>query len=217
MDRKIRRAIAAIPDDAWTGIRYPQAIWDADEQRWISDAEVAEVSYTAFASRRRQAVTARLIVRRVRRLTAQVAAGQTELGPAWRYHAVFTDSPFDMLAAEADHRHHAIIEQLNAELIDGPLAHLPSGRFSANAAWLTCAGIAHNLLRGTAALASRYHATARCGTLRRHLITVPARIAHRGRDQIVLHLPEHWPWYDAWDGLFDATHRLRRAPPARAA
>jgi hypothetical protein len=215
MDRKIRRAIAAIPDDAWVGIRYPQAIFDEEEQRWISDAEVAEVTYTAFASRRRRAVTARLIVRRVRRLAPP---GQTELGPAWRYHAVFTDSPFPMLQAEADHRDHAIIEQLNAELIDGPLAHLPSGHFAANAAWLTCVGIAHNLLRGAATLASRYHGSARSATLRRHLITVPARIAHRGRDRIVLHLPEHWPWYDAWDGLFEATHpTAHRAPPARVA
>ena len=123
-------------------------------------------------------------MRRVRRLGPP---GQTELGPAWRYHAVFTDSPFGMLVAEADHRHHAIIEQLNAELIDGPLA-------------------------------SRYHGTARSGTLRRQLIAVPARIAHRGRDQIILHLPEHWPWPDAWDGLFQATHRAdHRAPPAHAA
>jgi hypothetical protein len=218
MDRKIRRAIAAIPDDAWVGIRYPQAVFDDDEQRWISDAEVAEVTYTAFASRRRHAVTARLIVRRVRRLSPQVAAGQTELTPAWRYHAVFTDSPFPMLVAEADHRDHAIIEQLNAELIDGPLAHLPSGNFAANAAWLTGTGIAHNLLHAAATLASRYHATARSATLRRHLITVPARIAHRGRDQIVLHLPKHWPWYDAWDGLFEAIHRTtHRAPPTHAA
>jgi len=143
MDLKIRRTIATIPDQAWVGIRYPQAIWDDDEQRWISDAEVAAVDYTAFASRRKQAVTAELIVRRVRRLAPEVTAGQTELGPAWRYHAVFTDSPFPTLQAEADHRHHAIIEQLNAELIDGPLAHLPSGVFTANAAWLSCAGIAH--------------------------------------------------------------------------
>ena len=65
--------------------------------------------------------------------------------------------------------------------------------FTANAAWLTCAGIAHNLLRGAAALASDYHATARSATLRRHAIGVPARLAHRGRDQTVLHLPEHGP------------------------
>jgi len=211
MDRKIRRAIGGIGENAWTGIRYPQAIWDDDEQRWISDAEVAEVVYTAFASRRRRAVTARLVVRRVRRLAPD---GQTELTAAWRYHAVFTDSPFDTLQAESDHRDHAIIEQLNAELIDGPLAHLPSGSFAANAAWLTCTAIAHNLLRAAGTLASRYHGRARTGTLRRHLITVPARIAHRGRDRIVLHLPQHWPWHDPLDGLFDATHR---APPARAA
>ena len=218
MDRKIRRAIGQIPEHAWTGIRYPQAIWDDDEQRWISDAEVAAVVYTAFASRRQQAVTAGLIVRRVRRLAPEVTAGQTELAPAWRYHAVFTDSPFETLQAEADHRDHAIIEQLNAELIDGPLADLPSGVFGANAAWLSCTGIAHNLLRAAAALASRYHGSARSGTLRRHLITVPARVAHRGRGQIMLHLPEHWPWYDAFDGLFNATHRTtHRAPPARVA
>ena len=108
MDPKIRRTIGQIPDHAWVGIRYPQAIWDDDEQRWISDAEVAAVDYTAFASRRKQAVTAELIVRRVRRLAPEVTAGQTELGPAWRYHAVFTDSPFHTLQAEADHRHHAI-------------------------------------------------------------------------------------------------------------
>jgi hypothetical protein len=65
MDPKIRRTIGQIPDQAWVGIRYPQAIFDDDEQRWISDAEVAAVDYTAFASRRKQAVTAELIVRRV--------------------------------------------------------------------------------------------------------------------------------------------------------
>ena len=62
-------------------------------------------------------MTARLVVRRVRRLAPD---GQTELTTAWRYHAVFTDSPFDTLQAESDHRDHAIIEQLNAELIDRP-------------------------------------------------------------------------------------------------
>jgi len=127
MDPKIRAAIAAIPVQAWTPIRYPNAIFDEHEQRWISDAEVAETTYTAFASRRKNAMTARLIVRRVRRLGPP---GQTELTPAWRHHAVFSDSPFPMLIAEADHRDHAIIEQLNADLIDGPLAHLPSVIFS---------------------------------------------------------------------------------------
>jgi hypothetical protein len=211
MDRKITKAIAAIPDNAWTPIRYPNAIFDEDEQRWISDAEVAEISYTAFDSTKKHRVTARLIVRRVRRLAPPT---QGELLPAWRHHAIFTDSPLPMLAAETDHRDHAIIEQVIADLVDGPLAHLPSGDFAANAAWLTCAGIAHNLLRAAGTLASRRHGKARGSTLRRELITIPARLAHRGRDQLILHLPQNWPWRDGFEGVFDATHR---APPARAA
>jgi len=119
-----------------------------------------------------------------------------------------------MLAAETDHRDHAIIEQVIAELINGPLAHLPSGDFAANAAWLTCAGIAHNLLRAAATLASRRHGTARAATVRRELINFPARLAHRGRDRVILHLPQYWPWRDGFEGVFDATHR---APPTRAA
>jgi hypothetical protein len=211
MDRKITKAIAAIPENAWTPIRYPNAIFDEDEQRWISDAEVAEIVYTAFTSKKKYRVTARLIVRRVRRLAPPT---QGELLPVWRHHAIFTDSPLLMLAAETDHRDHAIIEQVIADLVDGPLAHLPSGNFAANAAWLTCAGITHNLLRAAATLGSRRHGKARGSTLRRELINVPARLAHRGRDQLILHLPQHWPWRDGFEGVFDATHR---APPARAA
>jgi hypothetical protein len=131
MDRKITKAIVGIAEHAWTPIRYPNAIYDEDEQRWISDAEVAEIGYTAFDSKKKHRVTARLIVRRVRRLAPPA---QGELLPAWRHHAIFTDSPLPMLAAEADHRDHAIIEQLIADLIDGPPAHLPSGDFAANAA-----------------------------------------------------------------------------------
>ncbi len=211
MDRKITKAIGGIAEDAWTPIRYPNAIFDEQEQRWISDAEVAEIPYTAFTSKRKHALTARLIVRRVRRLAPP---RQGELLPAWRHHAIFTDSPLPMLAAEADHRDHAIIEQLIADLVDGPLAHLPSGHFPANAAWLTCAGIAHNLLRAAATLASRRHGKARGATARRELINVAARLAHRGRDRVILHLPQHWPWQDGFGGVFDATHR---GPPARAA
>jgi hypothetical protein len=97
VNASIRAAIAAIPGDAWTPIRYPRAIWDDQLGAWISDAEVAETQYTAFASKKGQAVTARLIVRRVRDLNKQAAAGQDELFPAWRYHAVFTDSPFELI------------------------------------------------------------------------------------------------------------------------
>src|SRR6266536_1440319 len=88
MDAKIRAAIAAIGEDAWTPVSYPQAIWDEDQRRWISDAEVAEVPYTAFASKKGHAVTARLIVRRVRVLNRKAGEGQDELFPVWRYHPV---------------------------------------------------------------------------------------------------------------------------------
>jgi hypothetical protein len=86
-------------------------------------------------------------VRRVRDLNKPAAAGQDELFPAWRYHAVFTNSPFELAQAEAQHRDHAITEQVFADWTDGPLAHLPPGSFPANAVWLAFAAIAHNLLR----------------------------------------------------------------------
>ncbi len=127
MNASIRAAIAAIGADAWTPIRYPRAIWDDQLGAWVSDAEVAEVPYTAFASKKGQAVTARLVVRRVRDLNKQAAEGQGELFPVWRHHAVFTDSPFELVQAEGQHRDHAVVEQVFADVTSGPLAHMPSG------------------------------------------------------------------------------------------
>ncbi|RFU18759.1 IS1380 family transposase [Geodermatophilus marinus] len=206
MDAAVTKAIAAIAEDAWTAIRYPQAVWDEQEQCWISDAEVAEIEFTAFTSRRKaDHITARLIVRRVRRLNpASVPAGQSELFAAYRHHAVFTDSPQPMLAAETTHRQHAVIEQVHADLKAGPLAHLPSGSFAANSAWLALAAMAFNLTRAAGALASTFHARATTGTIRAQLINVPARIARSAR-RLRLHLPERWPWQTAWTQLFDAT------------
>ncbi|GGK55674.1 hypothetical protein GCM10011509_00010 [Ornithinimicrobium pekingense] len=114
MDPAVTAAISRIPEDAWVSIKYPDAIWDEQEQRWVSDAQVAQTSYTAFTSRKKaEHVTARLIVRRVRRLNPKaVTAGQDELFATYRHHGVFTDSPLTMLAAEASHRDHAIVEQV---------------------------------------------------------------------------------------------------------
>ena len=122
LDPAVKAAIAAISQDAWTPIAYPHAIWDDQAGRWVSDAEVAQASYTAFTSRKKeQQITVRLIVRRVRDLSDRArAAGQQELFPAWRYHAVFTDSPFTVLQAEAQHHDHAVIEQVFAGLTSGP-------------------------------------------------------------------------------------------------
>jgi hypothetical protein len=129
MNRAVKAAIAAIPGTAWTPIRYPRAIWDDQLRCWVSDAQVTEVEYTAFTSKKARATTARLIVRRVKDLNHRAAPGQDELFPAWRYHAVFTDSPFATIQAEEHHRGHAQAEQVFADLTDGPLAHLPSGSF----------------------------------------------------------------------------------------
>jgi Transposase DDE domain group 1 len=213
MDPKVKAAVAAIPDTAWTPIRYPRAVWDDQLRRWVSDAEVAEVPYTAFASKKGQAITARLIVRRVRDLNRKAAEGQGELFAVWRYHAIFADSPFETIQAEGHHRDHAQVEQVFADLADGPLAHLPSGSFPANAAWLACAAIAHNLLRAAGSLASLACAKARAATLRRDLIAVAARIARHGRGQITLHLPEDWHRETGWMSLFDAAC----GPPRAAA
>ena len=209
----IRAAIAAIGEESWTPVRYPRAVWDDQLDCWISDAEVAETEYTAFASKKGQAVTARLIVRRVRDLNKKAAAGQDELFPVWRYHAVFTDSPAETVQAEGQHRGHAIVEQVFADVTSGPLAHMPSGVFAANAAWLSVAAMAHNLLRAAGALASLPFAKARAATIRRDLIAVAARTARHGRGHIILHLPEAWHREQEWLNLWDAAC----GPPAAAA
>ena len=179
-------------------MRYPGAVRDPDTGAWISDAEVAEIPYTAFASTS-DAVTARLIVRRVKD-----ARYPDALFPVWRYHPFFTDSTEPVADADITHRRHAIIETVFADLIDGPLAHMPSGRFGANSAWVLCAAIAHNLLRAAATLAGAQHAVARGATLRRKIVNIPARLARPQREP-VLHLPSHWPWADAWLALWRNT------------
>jgi hypothetical protein len=210
MDSKIRAAIEMIDEQQWMSIRYPNAIWDDEEQRWISDAQIAEIPYTAFEGSTHE-MHGRLIVRRVKRLNA-ARTGQGELFDAWRYHAAFTTTSFVLEQAEPMHRAHAVVEQVVAELKNGPAAHLPSGQFAANAAWFSLAALVHNLTRAAGALAGMFHAKARTATIRAQLIGVPARIARRAR-RVHLHLPIHWPWQHDWAQLFHATHR---APPVAA-
>ena len=126
---------------------------------------------------------------------------------------MFTDTPFVMLQAEGDHRDHAVAGQVFADWTDGPLAHLPSGSFPANAAWLALAAISHNLLRAAGALTSLACAKARGATLRRDLIDVAARTARHGRGHLTLHLPEGWHRETGWMKLFEAAC----GPPAAAA
>jgi hypothetical protein len=196
-NKAVTTAIASVPEDAWSPVRYPGAVVDPETGEWISDAEVAEIPvFTAFASTPHP-VTARLIVRRVRD-----RARLEELFPVWRHHPFFTNSTEPAPVADITHRRHAIIETVFADLIDGPLAHLPSGRFAANSAWILGAAITHNLLRAAATMAGPAQAVQRGATLRRTLINVPARIA-RPQGQPVLHLPAHWPWAKPWLLLWD--------------
>ncbi len=159
VDKKVKRSIQAIPADAWVEIEYPQPVWDEQQQRFVSRAHIAETPYIAFEGTRDE-VTARLIVRRIPDLNRTGLHGQGELFPVWRYHAAFTDSPLVLVQAEEHHRGHAIIEQVFAELINGPLAHLPSGPFDANNAWLALTATAHNLTRAAATLAAPRYASA---------------------------------------------------------
>jgi len=195
--KAVNAAIATIAEHAWTPVQYPGAVSDPDTGELISDAEVAEVQFTAFTSTKNP-VTARLIVRRVRD-----RAKTEELFPVWRYHPFLTNNTEPVADADITHRRHAIIETVFSDVIDGPIARMPSGRFAANGAWAICAAMTHNLLRAAGTLADGQHAVARGETLRRHIVTVPARLARPQRRR-VLHLPAHWPWATAWTHLWHA-------------
>src|SRR5882757_4557385 len=179
------------------------AIFEESTHRWISRAEVAEIGFTAFTSRKAsEQVRGRLVVRRIPDLTPSGNDGQQSLFDTWRFHAFFTTTDDDSVTADKTHRGHAIIEAVHADLKDSALAHLPSGRFTANAAWLVLAVIAFNLTRAAATITGPALAKARTATIRRTLVTVPARIASSGR-RLTLHLPRNWPWETAWNTLFD--------------
>ena len=217
MDPAVKTAIASIPDDAWEMIEYTDSIRDEATGQLISKAEVAEVAFTAFRSRRKaERVEGRLVVRRIPDLNPNKVE-QPTLFDTYRHHAFFTTTDkttMGTVAADKTHRAHAIIEQVHADLKGGPLAHLPSGVFTANSVWLVLAVIAFNLTRTAGLIADQVGRLARAttATIRRTLISVPARLARSAR-RITLHLPEAWPWQSAFDRLFTATH----APPPAAA
>jgi Transposase DDE domain group 1 len=204
LDPKVK-AIAAITEDAWQTIEYTDAVFDETTGRWISRAEVAEIDFTAFSGQKKtDQMPGRLVVRRIPDLNPRADHGQERLFETWRFHAFFTTTDptvLDTVAADKTHRHHAVIEQVHADLKNAALAHLPSGKFAANAAWLVLAVIAFNLTRAAATITGPSLARATTATVRRKLITVPARIASSAR-RITLHLPVGWPWETAWTRLF---------------
>jgi hypothetical protein len=191
VNKAVRKAIAAIPADAWTPIPY-----------WLEDgADVAETSYRPFG---KNGPLTRLIVRRVR----PTPGSQLALFCDYDYHPFITDRAGSTLELEADHRRHAEVEPAICDLKHGAgLAHLPSGRFAANAAWLALCGIAFNLARWTGRLGVD-EARTTTKTLRMRYLALPARLTRSAR-RPTLHLPARWPWKWRWEF---ALARLRCIP-----
>jgi hypothetical protein len=181
----IKAAISAIPESDWQPLEgYP-----ADGQ--------AQIAETMIGGQR-------LIVRRTRLLGAQA-----ELWPDWRHFAFLTNRADGLELVEAEHRQHAVVELAIRDLKDQALAHFPSGKFTANAAWTVIAALAHNLLRWTTLIGLPQSTITAARTLRRRLLTIPGRLTRSAR-QITLRLPARWPWQH--DFLAVLT-RLRALPP----
>jgi hypothetical protein len=189
----MKKAIAAIDETAWADIEYPIG----------GQAQVAETTYTTGTGNK--ARTVRLIVRRTR--LAEPA--QRRLWPDWRHHAfICSNTDISMIDADRFHREHAVIELAIRDLKQGAgLEHVPSGHYHANAAWLACAVLAHNLGIWTTQLTGQPAVTNR--TRRTRLISIPAVIVNRS-GRILLRLPTRWPWATA----FTKTLRTLRALPA---
>lgn len=178
----IRRAIEEIPESDWEPIPY-----------WMeAGADVAETTYTAFKNTKAE-IELRLIVRRVR----PVPGSQLALDVVFDYHPFLTDRQGDTVDLEADHRRHATVELAIRDLKAGGLAHLPSAKFAANAAWFSLAAMAHNLARWTLAAAGTEWARATTQTLRDKLVSMPARLVHTAR-RLKLRAPTNWPWKGAY-------------------
>ncbi|HEY3484061.1 MAG TPA: IS1380 family transposase [Ilumatobacteraceae bacterium] len=183
INASIRTAIEAIPENAWIDIAYPDG----------GVAQVAETTYVTGGGKTKRAQRrVRLVVRRTR----LVDPTQLRLWPNWRHHAFVTNTELDTVAADEFHRDHATVELAIRDLKAGAgLEHCPSGKFNANAAWLVCAVLAHNLVRWTARLGNIHPAgqLTVSNTVRQRVFGVPGRLVNRsGRP--TLRLPTRWPW-----------------------
>jgi hypothetical protein len=177
---------------AITAIREPD--WQTLED-YREDGE-AQIAQTMLGSQR-------LIVRRTRLLGAQA-----ELWPDWRHHTFLTNRTDPLEQVEAEHRQHAVVELCIRDLKDQALAHFPSGRFLANAAWTVIAALAHNLLRWTTLIGLPDTIIPTARTVRRRLLTVPGRITRTAR-QVTVRMPARWPWETQFLAALD---RLRDLP-----
>jgi hypothetical protein len=182
--KHIKAAIAQIPEQDWQPLEdYPEG----------GEAQIAQ---TMLGSQR-------LIVRRTR-----LVGAQAELWPDWRHFAFLTNRTDALELVEAEHRQHAVVELAIRDLKDQALAHFPSGKFLANAAWTVIAALAHNLLRWTTLIGLPDTVIPTARTLRRRLLTVPGRITRTART-VTLRMPARWPWETAF---LTALQRLRALP-----
>jgi hypothetical protein len=194
INASIRKAIDAISDDAWTPIVYPDG----------GQAHVAETTYVTGSGRRQRRL--RLVVRRTR-LTEPA---QRRLWPDWRHHAFITNLELPTVEMDQFHRDHATVELAIRDLKHGAgLEHCPSGRFSANAAWLACAVLAHNLVRWTARLGDvhPHNKLTVTRTVRTRLIAMPGRLVNHSR-RWTLRLPARWPWATSFHTALDQIRAL---------
>jgi len=182
----IRKAIAAIDEENW----QPLDDYPLDGEAQISETLLGDGQ--------------RLIVRRTRLLGAQA-----ELWPDWRHFAFLTNRTEPIELVESEHRQHAVVELAIRDLKDQALAHFPSGKFMANAAWTVIAALAHNLLRQTHLLALPGQTIRTARTLRRRLLTIPGRLTRTARTT-TLRMPARWPWAN---DFLAALARLRALPP----
>jgi PII-like signaling protein len=183
---RIRACIEAIDESAWQTIFYPDG----------GEAQVAETTYVAGKYGNNRSL--RLVVRRTR----LGDPAQQALWPNWRHHAFVTNLDTDTIEIDQFHRDHARVELAIRDLKEGAgLEHCPSGKFFANAAWLACAVLAHDLVRWTVSL-GHVHPDDQLTvtrTLRSRLFTVPGRLVNRS-GHLVLRLPERWPWDKSFTG-----------------
>ena len=184
LQKHVKAVIAAIPEPDWQPLEdYPEG----------GEAQIAQTMLGCQ----------RLIVRRTR-----LVGAQAELWPDWRYHAFLTNRTDPLELVESEHRRHAVVELAIRDLKDQALAHFPSGRFFANAAWTVIAALAHNLLRWTTLIGLPDTVIPTARTVRRRLLTVPGRITRTART-VTLRMPARWPWELAF---LAALKRLRALP-----
>ena len=183
--KHIKAAITAIPEQDWQTLEnYP-------------DGGEAQITQTMLGRQR-------LIVRRTR-----LVGAQAELWPDWRHFAFLTNRTDPLEQVEAEHRQHAVVELAIRDLKDQALAHFPSGKFTANAAWTVIAALAHNLLKWTTLIGLPDTTIPTARTLRRRLLSVPGRVTRTART-VTLRMPARWPWET---DFLTALQRLRAVPP----